>query len=216
MAQPIKNRECAECGGSIPDGAGSRAVVCSAECRRVRKHRAQAEYRERKRTGEFRKCEDCGADLSRKSGPNRFCADCAPKTGGERTRRWIAENRETHNAARAEWRRTDKGRQAVARWGAARRAKKAGVEHVPWDREAILARDGHRCYLCGGLIPDGGVQIDHVRPLALGGADAPWNVAATHGMCNMTKSDRFDEVSQEMERRLLAEVKHVELETSPR
>lgn len=75
-----------------------------------------------------------------------------------------------------------------------RRARKrdAFVEIVR--RAEIFARDLWRCMLCGEplamaeqvphpLAP----TIDHVIPLARGGAHAPWNVQAAHFLCNSRK-----------------------------
>lgn len=54
-----------------------------------------------------------------------------------------------------------------------------------------LASDaGWVCYLCGEAMGhDEPLEVDHVLPVALGGLDRRWNVAATHRACNRRKSD---------------------------
>jgi 5-methylcytosine-specific restriction endonuclease McrA len=37
----------------------------------------------------------------------------------------------------------------------------------------VAARDGKRCYACGS---DYRLTLDHIKPRALGGADAVWNL----------------------------------------
>jgi len=74
------------------------------------------------------------------------------------------------------------------------RLRTAFVETVR--RAEIFARDGHRCLLCGDLLAMAETvphplapTIDHVLPLARGGAHAPWNVQAAHFLCNSRKRD---------------------------
>lgn len=64
-------------------------------------------------------------------------------------------------------------------------------------RRAVRERQ-EGCYLCGQAIDyslphlhPASFVIDHVVPLARGGADALSNVRATHRACNLTKGDRL-------------------------
>lgn len=77
-----------------------------------------------------------------------------------------------------------------------RRALSRDAFVEPVRRGEIFARDGYRCKLCGDplamaekvphpLAP----TIDHVTPLARGGAHAPSNVQAAHFLCNSRKGD---------------------------
>jgi 5-methylcytosine-specific restriction enzyme A len=43
-------------------------------------------------------------------------------------------------------------------------------------RARVLARDGYECQLCGGLASD----VDHIRPVGMGGSDDPGNL---RGLC---------------------------------
>ena len=78
-----------------------------------------------------------------------------------------------------------------------RRARKRQVEHQEYRRADIFVRDNWRCHLCGKKInprlePNHlmGATLDHIVPLARGGADASHNVAPAHRLCNSIKSDR--------------------------
>src|SRR5690606_21445571 len=77
---------------------------------------------------------------------------------------------------------------------AARRARKRGNEAMPYSRYPILERDRWQCHICRravrrtAVVPDPlAPTIDHLIPIAGGGADAPWNVATAHFLCNSTK-----------------------------
>lgn len=53
-------------------------------------------------------------------------------------------------------------------------------------RFTVLARDGFECVYCHAT--DKPLEVDHVRPKALGGADAPENLVAACEDCNAGKS----------------------------
>jgi 5-methylcytosine-specific restriction endonuclease McrA len=78
-----------------------------------------------------------------------------------------------------------------------RRARERDAYVAPVSRHAVFKRDAYTCQLCGvpldmeakaphPLSP----SIDHVIPLAKGGAHEPGNVQAAHFLCNSTKGDR--------------------------
>lgn len=54
-------------------------------------------------------------------------------------------------------------------------------------RRHVLRRDGYRCRYCGARGP---LTLDHVVPLARGGANRPCNLAAACVACNAAKGDR--------------------------
>lgn len=72
---------------------------------------------------------------------------------------------------------------------AKRRATKRGVAHAPYDRDGIYIRDEGICHLCWEPVGEE-FHIDHVIPLARGGADTPDNVAVAHPHCNHKKGAR--------------------------
>lgn len=55
-------------------------------------------------------------------------------------------------------------------------------------RFEILRRDNHTCRYCGASAPDVHLTVDHVLPVALGGADDPTNLVAACKDCNAGKS----------------------------
>jgi len=80
---------------------------------------------------------------------------------------------------------------------ARRRARKCGADRVRYRRIDIFERVDWMCNLCGGKTERGAPWlhplepvIDHVVPLGKRGADAPYNLACTHRICNAIKSDR--------------------------
>lgn len=71
------------------------------------------------------------------------------------------------------------------------------VYREPYSRFQIARRDGWRCQLCGKKVdpnaqwPNPGFgSIDHIIPIAEGGADAPANVQLAHLRCNLSKGTR--------------------------
>lgn len=74
------------------------------------------------------------------------------------------------------------------------RVKRAGQEYRPVDRDAIIRRDNGICQLCGqrcsGTFPSPrSLTLDHVVPLAKGGAHSPENLQVACFECNLRKGD---------------------------
>lgn len=141
-----------------------------------------------------------------------------PEKARAGTRRWYAENadRARESARLAYWAKVKADEQAfrslsrkqARAWYAAhpgraseyarrRRAQKRANGMEPYRTADIFERDGWVCGLCGETIdraavwPDvAAVTIDHIIPISLGGADAPWNVQAAHFGCNCSKHNR--------------------------
>ncbi|MET7975799.1 HNH endonuclease [Streptomyces mirabilis] len=55
-------------------------------------------------------------------------------------------------------------------------------------RYEILRRDQHTCRYCGASAPAVPLRVDHVTPVALGGADTPDNLVTSCEPCNSGKS----------------------------
>lgn len=70
---------------------------------------------------------------------------------------------------------------------ARRRARIKGATIGPVRRSDIIARDESTCYLCGKVIPDKDIHIDHIIPLARGGSHTVDNLAVTCSQCNIRK-----------------------------
>ena len=155
-------RPCLNCGGPPKDHATERTRFCSIKC--------SAEY-------EWKcPCSSCGTPFSKRGvhgGGTALCIDCRAKA------------RRQHRKYRS----------------IASRAKKHGVATERYVRESLLERDGWQCQLCGvkllrkwtyhkrTLIPHPkNATLDHIIPMACGGADAPWNIQACCFACNSKKS----------------------------
>lgn len=54
-------------------------------------------------------------------------------------------------------------------------------------REAVYARDGHRCRTC---LAEGPLELDHIFPWSLGGTDDEHNLQTLCGPCNREKGAR--------------------------
>lgn len=53
----------------------------------------------------------------------------------------------------------------------------------------MLALAGGRCAYCGERGGKGGLTVDHVEPLSLGGPDTPANMLPACWRCNQAKRD---------------------------
>lgn len=56
-------------------------------------------------------------------------------------------------------------------------------------RMEVLKRDGFACRYCGAKAPDVRLHVDHVNPIARGGADDMLNFVTACSDCNAGKSD---------------------------
>jgi 5-methylcytosine-specific restriction endonuclease McrA len=74
--------------------------------------------------------------------------------------------------------------------GRRRRERLRTVTRVPYERHEIFERDGWRCWICGDPVPEAEASVDHVVPIAQGGADAPANLRLAHRGCNSRRGWR--------------------------
>jgi 5-methylcytosine-specific restriction endonuclease McrA len=75
---------------------------------------------------------------------------------------------------------------------ARRRARKRGAPVVETiDRLAIYARDGGKCHLCHRQVSVHRFTLDHLVPLAHGGAHTALNLAVAHRRCNESRGTGF-------------------------
>ncbi|MBC7933538.1 MAG: HNH endonuclease [Rubrivivax sp.] len=82
-------------------------------------------------------------------------------------------------------------RRRRADYNARRRAAKFTQELIDVDRMEILEREGRVCYLCGEFLSVHEMTLDHVVPLARGGAHTPENLRPAHRSCNSRKGKRL-------------------------
>jgi hypothetical protein len=82
-------------------------------------------------------------------------------------------------------------RHARARLRRAHARRWSELTKGPVDYDAILARDGMVCGICGGRVEPQELQFDHLVPVTKGGAHAEWNLQVAHERCNKSKRDRL-------------------------
>ena len=186
-------KACLTCGNALEN---PRRKTCPGECEQERLRELRREYRERKKTGCSRECSICGGAIPSRPGAGLTCSEeCGRIRDRERKREYYHRHRDEYRERARAWRKTEAGRAHSAREYNKRRRLLEGAVQVPWVRSEIAERDGWECYLCGSEIEPDDLNIDHVKPLSLGGDDAPWNVAATHAACNFSKWNSFPEVA---------------------
>jgi hypothetical protein len=95
--------------------------------------------------------------------------------------------------------------EVLRRPGRRRAARLRAAERDGYRRADVFARDGWRCWLCGCVVDDETATIDHVVPIAAGGADTTDNVRTACHECNSRRGARdakvFRALSPEAPRR---------------
>lgn len=128
-----------------------------------------------------------------RDGHTNVCKVChnakayTPEQRAAADRRFRLAHPERRRAASRQWDR-DNPWSKLGR-DARRRALKAGATLGPVDYRQLCASAAD-CYLCGSEL-DGEVHLDHVVPLARGGAHSAANLRPTHVACNLRKSDKL-------------------------
>lgn len=166
---------CAKCGDLFswlkPNGQrGRMRKFCGAECKAAEGQRLKEQVA----------CASCGAWF-RPRPRQRFCGlACRPAT---RKVYPTVQERQT-----AQWHR--------------RRAWKRGAGYERFTRKSIYERDGWLCKLCGDPVdrsddPDPHLRpsLDHILPLARGGAHSRSNVQCAHWICNSRKAAKLPQES---------------------
>lgn len=154
---------CAECGGPLPRG---RWVVCSERCRIDRLVNSDAYRRAQLARGKR------GRWLDDRVWVAGYCARC--------TQPFVLDRDDPQIRFCSKQCKKNRPRPSVCE---------------PYVRGDIFKRDGWRCHICNRKCRrDVGAQhslsptIDHIQPLAAGGADTRRNVATAHRICNSRKS----------------------------
>ncbi len=180
---PRKPVPCCQCGKPCRlGGNGSLPEPTCLECRRKNPGRLPSWAEDQGgHYFETRECADCTADLARTE--RTVCGPCA-----------ISRRRERQ---REKARRSTSGRVVAAR----RRRLRRGESYDGVSDREIFDRDRWRCWLCRKVIGrkiryphPRSASIDHIVPLSLGGDDTALNKRAAHLTCNMTRSNRIDQM----------------------
>lgn len=131
---------------------------------------------------------DCYSKGSRPDGKQPWCKMCMAE--------YKKINSDKHNAYNRIWH--YKNPDNLTERSNRRRARVKKLICVPYKRADVFTRDKWMCYLC--LVPIDrqlrypdpmSKSVDHVTPLALGGADSFDNVGAVHLRCNKVKGFRL-------------------------
>lgn len=170
---------CKVCGTELV--SAQRNVCSNRECYLEYKRRAALIYDSAKKELAQRKCKECGNLFTPEYGDKRrtFCSDkCRNKWTDRRNKR----GGDLNGRARKNMRKTH------------------GVvlplmyQYINWRK--VLDRDKWVCGICGQTIDrdkkcpdDGSPSVDHIVPLAQGGAHLYSNVQAAHFKCNWMKGD---------------------------
>lgn len=102
--------------------------------------------------------------------------------GREYDRAWVAANPDKVRAYQSKYRKnnlhkmTDKENR--------RRARMIGNGYEKVDRLAVYERDGGVCHICGKHVPVDVFTLDHLDPIAKGGAHVVTNLRVAHRVCN--------------------------------
>jgi hypothetical protein len=168
-------------------------LYCTKECAyAVRKAKAieRAERSEIVRI-EVRALRQIARYVERPKKTRRPCKTCGALTIGnmERPRTCATCKRAKVKAARKKHKRAEKAK---------RRARERGATADRIDPLKVFARDKWTCHLCGcktpaklrGTYEPNAPELDHIIPLAAGGAHTWSNVACCCRKCNGAKSDR--------------------------
>lgn len=186
---------------------GRPKMYCSAKCNsRVQNRRAIRKLLPAKR-GYAKVCPQCGKDFLAIRQDRTYCYSgwCVQAAYKARRDRGEAKRQVPHEVTCDGCGEVFTASHPRARW-CSRKCASRHANHVksrrrqpritvePYTDRQIYERDGWLCHLCGKVIDRElrsphpmSASIDHLTPLALGGADAPSNVAAAHRSCNRAK-----------------------------
>lgn len=146
--------------------------ACSEECSKALERTRMRAYAERLHRAEAKKCVECGAAFVPEYGDKRR-SFCSKQCGLRYGRRGRAKNYHS-------------------------RAKQAGVARRYFNVRRIFERDKWTCQLCGcktpkvlrGTTQPNAPELDHVIPIAEGGAHVQENVQCACRRCNSEKGAR--------------------------
>lgn len=156
---------------------------------------------------------------SRHSKNNKRWAIDNPEKMAEKNKRWAKQNPDRRKEINKKYYRSnskvlleknrlwkqenpEKVSENIRRANAARRARRSGVNRIPYKESDVLDLYGTICYICGEDIDlsasrkvgvlnwQRGLHLDHVVPLCLNGDDTLENVRPTHALCNIKKGHK--------------------------
>lgn len=160
-----QTKSCLRCGSAFTPRTYQN-VYCTAECEEaVRRAHRRAKYTPRRSSAAISVCRTCGSEFVKRDARQASCSvSCSAAFWSPITAR-------------------------------TRRARKAGAHAEQFDPIEVLERDGWRCHLCGVSTPrrlrgtkhPRAPHLDHIVPLAAGGAHTRANTACACARCNTSK-----------------------------
>lgn len=200
MANPI--RTCAHCAEQLPDSATKRRRYCGSRCYDKARRARDPERRKtiERRTSKKRLADPVRAERLRLAAQSRArAAYCA----GPTTRTCVICSVQYCNVfGKLSWMNTcsdactrAKGLRKRIRNEKVRRLRKRGIDCEMVDPFKVFERDGWKCQLCGVATPkrlrgshkDRAPELDHILPLAAGGAHTYANTQCSCRKCNRIK-----------------------------
>lgn len=111
----------------------------------------------------------------------------------ERHRAYYQDHKAENNARRQRWEAANPERAKALNWAKdqRRRARVLAASIGNVDRAAVIARGKGLCGICGLPVGAGEISIDHIVPLARGGAHTDANLQLAHMSCNRRKGARL-------------------------
>ena len=115
-------------------------------------------------------------------------------------------NRELYSTQQKNWKENNPEKYAEMHRSKSR-SRRAKIRHNGFEKYSeseLLALYGVNCHLCNlaidfnaprrqGIVGwEYGFQVDHIIPIALGGADCLENVRPAHGICNIRKGCKYE------------------------
>jgi hypothetical protein len=170
--QQINNQNCSICGKSYHAQTG---CFCSDDCRKESARRKNKAFQLRQYKPSMIVCKECNSSFVTQYADKRkiFCSN---KCHDQYTDRMHPERKADLNHRR--------------------RARLHGCKNVRVNRQSIFERDGWICQLCHKSVNKNlknpylkSATLDHIIPLALGGAHEPSNCQLAHMICNSKKRD---------------------------
>jgi hypothetical protein len=185
---------------SKKDGLHPYCRECNRAYQRERRMKNAARNPDEIVTPSEKRCPGCGitrpssewpGNRTRSDGLAPYCKSCTCARGAK----YRAENGEKYRESMRRWREAnpEKNRAKVHR----RRARKANAFTIPHSHDDLLdywrfvGVDPEKCWFCfleGRDSP--AEEIDHLKPLAAGGSETPWNKRPACSRCNRWKNDR--------------------------